>query len=118
MAIRVFENWSVDFTDKEGYGVKGDGSSGLALSAASVAFIGVIRIGRTAAENSDVALPGEIAPVLLAGTVKAGDKLKLTSSSTFEKATPTTADVVAGTAMEDGVSGSLIDALIETARIF
>ena len=101
--------------DKEGYAVKA--ASGLVeLSAASTRAIGVVRIGRAAGELVDVALPGDIAPVKLAGTVYAGDDLAIGSGSTFTASTPTDGDIVGAVALENGVSGDLIDALIVKAH--
>ncbi len=106
---------SSSLADKEGYGVK-CASGLLALSGASTRCIGVVRIGRAAGELVDVAMPGEIAPVKLAGTVYAGDTLAVDSNSTFAASTPTDGDIVAAIALEDGVSGDLIDALIVVAH--
>jgi hypothetical protein len=102
---------SSTLVDKEGYGVKA--ASGLvALSGASTLMIGVVRVGAAAGKLVDVALSGDIAPVKLAGTVYKGDKLLVDSSSTFSATTPTDGDIVAAIALEDGVSGDLIDAII------
>jgi len=111
-------NSTTDFSDKEGYSVKGDGSGNIALSANSTLAIGVIRVGRAANLKSDVAMPGDIAPVILSGTVYAGDILAIDSNSKFAASTPTDGDIVGAVAMEAGVSGDLVDALIVKAMRF
>jgi hypothetical protein len=107
-----FSNGSTSFVGKEGYSVKGDGAGALALSANSALAVGVIRVGRAAGGVSDVALPGEVAPVLLSGTVYAGDLLAIDSNSKFAASTPSDGDILGAIALEDGVAGDLIDALI------
>jgi len=105
---------SSTLADKEGYSVKA--TSGLVeLSAASILAIGVVRVGAAAGAKADIAMPGDIVPVKLAGTVYAGSLLKINSSSTFEASTPTDADIVGAIALEAGVSGDLVDALIVKA---
>lgn len=100
---------------KEGYAVKA--ASGLVeLSAASTRAIGVVRRGAAAGAAVDVAMAGDVAPVLLAGTVYAGDTLAVGAGSTFTASTPTDGDIVMATALEGGVSGQLIDALIHVAH--
>jgi hypothetical protein len=100
--------------DKEGYSVKA--SSGLVeLSANSALAIGVVRVGAAAGAPVDVALPGEIAPVLLSGTVSKGDILAIDSNSKFAASTPSDGDIVGAIALEDGVSGDLINGLIVKA---
>ena len=105
-----------DLTDKEGYSVKGSGAGKVQLSAASILAIGVVRVGAAAAAKAEIAMPGDIAPVKLGGTVYKGDTLLINSSSTFEATTPTSADVIGAVALEDGVSGDLIDAIIVKAH--
>lgn len=100
--------------DKEGYSVKC--ASGLAaLSANSALAIGVVRVGAAAGELVDVALPGEIAPVKLSGTVYKGDILAVDSNSLFAASTPSDGDIIGAIALEPGVSGDLVDALIVKA---
>ena len=106
---------SSTLVDKEGYSVKA--ASGLvALSAASTLAIGVVRVGAAAGAKVEVAMPGDIAPVKLAGTVKAGDTLLIDANSTFQATTPTDGDIIGAIALEDGVSGDLIDAIIVKAH--
>jgi len=100
--------------DKEGYSVKA--SSGLVeLSANSVLAIGVVRVGAAAAAPVDVAMPGDTAPVLLSGTVYKGDILAIDSNSKFAASTPSNGDIIGAIALEDGVSGDLINAQIVKA---
>ena len=110
-----FEVTSATLVDKEGYSVKA--ASGLIqLSAASTLAIGVVRVGAAVGAMADVAMPGDIAPVKLAGTVSAGDTLLVDSNSTFQAATPTDGDIIAAVALQDGVSGDLVDAIIVKAH--
>lgn len=106
---------STTLADKEGYSVKA--ASGLvSLSGASTLALGPVRAGAAAGQPVDVALPGDIAPVKLGGTVYKGDLLKVNSSSTYEASTPTDGDIIAARALEAGVSGDLVDALILPAH--
>ena len=99
----------------EGKSVKAT-SGKVELSATSTLAIGVVRVGAAVADKADIAMPGDIAPVLLGGTVKAGDTLVIGSGSTFTAATPTDGDIIGAIALEDGVSGDLVDALIVKAH--
>lgn len=111
---RPFANGSTSFVGKEGYSVK-CASGELALSANSALAIGVIRRGTAANLRSDVALPGDIAPVLLSGTVYEGDILAIDSNSKFAASTPSDGDIIGAIALQAGVSGDLINALIVKA---
>ena len=105
---------AASLVDKEGYAVKA--ASGLVeLSAASTRAIGVVRVGAAVGDKADIAMPGEIAPVILAGTVYAGDILAIDSNSKFAASTPSDADIIGAIALEDGVSGDLVNALIVKA---
>jgi len=110
-----FEVTSATLADKEGYSVKA-GSGLVQLSAASILAIGVVRIGADVGAKAEIAMPGDIAPVKLAGTVKRGDTLLINSSSTFEASTPTSGDIIGAKALEDGLSGDLINARICVAQ--
>jgi hypothetical protein len=105
-----------DLTDKEGYSVKSSGAGKVQLSAASTLACGVVRVGAAVAAKAEIAMPGDIAPVKLGGTVYAGDALLINSSSTFEATTPTDGDIVGAIALEGGVSGDLVDAIIVKAH--
>ncbi len=108
---KVFVTGATSLEDKEGYSVKC--ASGLAeLSGASILAIGVVRRGGAIGKTSDIAMPGEIAPVKYGGTVNAGDTLLINSSSTFEASTPSDGDIIGAKAIEGGVSGDVKDALI------
>ena len=77
-------------------------------------------IGRNIAQHgywakADIALPGDIAPVILAGTVYAGDILAIDSNSKFAASTPSDGDIIGAIALEAGVAGDLVDALIVKA---
>jgi hypothetical protein len=99
---------------KEGYSVKA-ASGFVALSANSALAIGVVRVGAAAGAKVEVAMPGDIAPVILSGTVKNGDILAIDSNSKFAASTPSDGDIIGAIALEDGVSGDLVDALIVKA---
>lgn len=105
---------SASLVDKEGYSVK-CAAGLLALSANSVRAIGVVRIGAAPGKLVDVAMPGDIAPVILAGPVYAGDLLAIDSNSKFVASTPSDGDIIGAIALEAGVSGDLVDALIVKA---
>ena len=114
MYTHPFEVVSATLVDCEGYSVKA--SSGKVLkSANSILAIGVVRVGAAVGANADIAMPGDIAPVLLSGTVYKGDILAIDSNSKFAASTPTDGDIIGAIAMEAGVSGDLIDALIVKA---
>lgn len=106
---------SATLVGAEGYSVKA--SSGKCLkSANSILAIGVVRVGAAVGDKADIALPGDIAPVILAGNVSAGDILAIDSNSKFAASTPTDGDIIGAVALEAGVSGDLIDALIVKAH--
>jgi len=106
---------AASLVDKEGYAVKA--ASGLVeLSAASTRAIGVVRVGAAVGAKVDVAMAGDIAPVKLGGTVYPGDDLAIGAGSTFTASTPTDGDIIGAVALEYGVLGDLIDALIVKAH--
>jgi hypothetical protein len=110
-----FEVVSATLVGAEGYSVKA--SSGKVLkSANSPLAIGVVRVGAAVGAKADIAMPGDIAPVILAGTVYKGDLLAIDSNSKFAAATPSDGDIIGAVAMEDGVAGDLVDALIVKAH--
>ena len=110
-----FEVVSATLVGAEGYSVKA--SSGKVLkSADSTLAIGVVRVGAAVGAKADIAMPGDIAPVILAGTVAAGDILAIDSNSKFAASTPTDGDIIGAVAMEAGVAGDLVDALIVKAH--
>jgi hypothetical protein len=110
-----FEVTSATLVGAEGYSVKG--SSGKVLkSANSTLAIGVVRVGAAVGSKAEIALPGDIAPVILSGTVYALDLLAIDSNSKFAASTPTDGDIIGAIALEAGVSGDLIDALIVKAH--
>jgi hypothetical protein len=110
-----FEVVSATLVGAEGYSVKA--SSGKVLkSANSTLAIGVVRVGAAVGSKADIAMPGDIAPVILSGTVYAGDMLAIDSNSKFASSTPTDGDIIGAVALEGGVSGDLIDALIVKAH--
>jgi hypothetical protein len=110
-----FEVVTATLVGAEGYSVKAT-SGKVSKSAASILAIGVVRVGAAVGGFADIAMPGDIAPVKLAGTVYKGDILAIDSNSTFAASTPTDADIIGAIALEDGVSGDLINALITKAE--
>lgn len=111
---KQFKCGATTLVDCEGYSVK-CASGLLEKSANSALAIGVVRIGRAAGELVDVAMPGDVVPVILAGTVYKGDILAIDSNSKFAASTPTDGDIIGAIALEDGVAGDLRDALIVKA---
>lgn len=110
-----FEVTSATLVGAEGYSVAA-ASGVISKSGASTLAIGVVRVGAAVGAKADVAMPGDIAPVKLSGTVSAGDSLAIQSDSTFQKATPSDGDIIGAVALEGGVSGDLVDALIVKAH--
>jgi hypothetical protein len=105
---------SATLVDAEGYSVKG--SSGKVLKSANSALaIGVVRVGAAVGDKADIAMPGDIAPVKLSGTVYAGDILAIAADSTFTASTPSDGDIIGAIALEAGVTGDMVDALIVKA---
>jgi len=112
-----FEVVSATLVGAEGYSVKAS-SGKVSKSANSMLAIGVVRVGAAVGAKADIAMPGDIAPVMLSGTVYAGDILAIDSDSKFAASTPTDADVIGAIALEAGVSGDLVDALIVKADLY
>lgn len=110
-----FEVTSATLVGAEGYSVAA-ASGKVSKSGSSTLAIGVVRVGAAVGAKADIAMPGDIAPVILSGTVAAGDSLKIDSNSKFAAATPTDGDIIGAIAMEAGVSGDLVDALIVKAH--
>jgi hypothetical protein len=110
-----FEVVSATLVGAEGYSVKAT-SGKVSKSANSTLAIGVVRVGAAVGAKADIAMPGDIAPVILSGTVYAGDLLAIDSNSKFAASTPTDGDIIGAVALEGGVSGDLIDALIVKAH--
>jgi hypothetical protein len=109
-----FEVVSATLVGAEGYSVKAT-SGKVSKSANSALAIGVVRVGAAVGANAEIALPGDIAPVILAGTVYKGDILAIDSNSKFAASTPSDGDIIGAIAMEGGVAGDLVDALIVKA---
>ena len=111
MYTHPFEVVSATLVGAEGYSVKAT-SGKVSKSANSILAIGVVRVGAAVGSKADIAMPGDIAPVILSGNVSNGDVLAIDSNSKFAASTPSDGDIIGAVAMEDGVSGDLIDALI------
>lgn len=109
-----FEVVSATLVGAEGYSVKAT-SGKVSKSANSALAIGVVRVGAAVGAMAEIAMPGDIAPVILAGTVYKGDKLAIDSNSKFAASTPSDGDIIGAIAMEGGVAGDLVDAKIVNA---
>ena len=100
--------------NKEGYGVKlhTDGTI-IVCSAATDSPIGILARGNTAGNPVEVALPGTKTVVKLSGTVKQFAHLDVAADATFTTSAYAT-NTMCAQALEAGVSGDLINALILT----
>lgn len=110
-----FEVVTATLVGAEGYSVKAT-SGKVEKSANSTLAIGVVRVGAAVGSKADIAMPGDIAPVILSGTVYPGSMLAIDSNSKFAASTPTDGDIIGAIALEAGVSGDLVDALIVKAH--
>lgn len=112
---------AADQSGKEGYLVNLTSVSGVLTatvsSSATVVAEGVILEGRPTTGKSSVGIHGAISGtvrVKLSGTVSAGDKLQQAADGTLVTDAGSGARVVVGIALEDGVSGDLIEAALFT----
>lgn len=110
-----------DYSALEGYGVTLGVTSGVLTAtvsaSATVVIEGIIAEAGTVAQGVSVAVPGSTPGgihVKLSGTVTAGDKLQQAADGTFVTDAGTGARVVVGIALESGVSGDLIEMLMQT----
>ncbi len=102
-----------DLTGDEGKAVKLDGSGNIVIcTAATDAPIGVLRAGAASAAAVSVALPGAVTPVLVNGTVKRFGHIEVAAAATGTPATYGSAAIVFAQALEAGVSGDLVNALV------
>ena len=108
-----FEVVTTTLVGAEGTGVLCT-SGKVSASGASAAMIGVVRAGAAVGSLADIAMAGDVTPVKLTSAVTRGDLLCVDSSSTFAKSTPSDGEIVAAYALESGVAGALIDALLLT----
>ena len=109
-----FEVVSATLVGAEGYSVKAT-SGKVEKSANSALAIGVVRVGAAVGSMAEIAMPNDIAPVLLSGTVYKGSVLAIDSDSKFAASTPSDGDIIGAIAMEGGVAGDLVDARIVKA---
>ncbi len=106
-------------TDKEGYAVKASsGKAALVATGATDIPIGVIRLGGASGALSDIALPGDIVPVKLGGTVVALAHGQAENGGTFITNAGTGARVLSVLFLEGGVAGDQVDALVITPIIY
>lgn len=112
---------AADQRDKEGYLVNLTSVSGVLTStvssSATVVAEGVILEGQNTAGKSTIGIHGALSGtvrVKLSGTVSAGDKLQQAADGTLVTDAASGARVVVGVALEDGVSGDLIEAALFT----
>lgn len=107
---------AADQSDKEGYLVNLTSVSGALTStvssSATVVAEGVILEGRATTGKSSIGILGALSGTVrlkLSGTVSAGDKLQQAADGTVVTDAATGARVLVGVALEDGVSGDLIE---------
>lgn len=112
---------AADQRDKEGYLVNLTSVSGVLTStvssSATVVAEGVILEGQNTTGKSSIGIHGALGGtvrVKLSGAVSAGDKLQQAADGTLVTDAGTGARVVVGVALEDGVSGDLIEAALFT----
>ena len=117
MIIRPFVA-NESHVDKEGYAVIATAGKAVLVTGATQLSIGVIRAGGAIGANSDVALPGSIAPVKLSGTVTKGARLQLAGDGTFVVDATSGARVLAAIALEAGIAGDQVDALITNPIVY
>lgn len=107
---------AADQSSKEGYTVNLTSVSGVLTatvsSSATVVAEGVILEGRTTSAKSSIGILGALSGTVrlkLSGTVSAGDKVQQSTDGTVVTDAGSGARVVIGVALEDGVSGDLIE---------
>lgn len=112
---------AADYSANEGYGVTLGVTSGLLTAtvsgSATAPIEGIIAEAGTVAQGVSVAVPGATPGgihVKLSGAVTAGDKLMQAADGTFVTDAGSGARVVVGIALETGVSGDLIEMLMQT----
>lgn len=112
---------AADQRDKEGYLVNLTSVSGVLTStvssSATVVAEGVILEGQNTTGKSTIGIHGALSGtvrVKLSGPVSAGDKLQQAADGTLVTDAGTGARAVVGIALEDGVSGDLIEAALFT----
>jgi len=105
--------------DYEGYAMKihTDGTI-IKIAAETDSPIGPLVSGAAVGESVAVAAPGAIAKVKLSGTVKRLQYLQVAADATYLAAAFEAAEIVAALALEDGVSGDLVNALVTTPAEF
>jgi hypothetical protein len=102
-----------DLTGDEGKAVKLDGSGNVVICTATTdAPVGVCEQGGESGETVQIALPGAIVPVRINGTVKRFGHLEVAGAATGTPATYGTGAIVFAQALEAGVSGDLVSALV------
>jgi hypothetical protein len=102
-------------TSKKGYGVTVASDTATLSASASVHIDGVILDPEGTDGKASIGILGSGLPpvyVRLGGTVTKGGKLQQKSDGTFEADAGTGARVVCGRALESGVSGELIEAVL------
>lgn len=107
---------AADQTDKEGYTVNLTSVAGVLTAtvstSATVVVEGVILEGRTTSGKSSIGIFGTMSGTVrlkLSGTVSAGDKVQQAADGTVVTDAAAGARVLVGVALEDGVSGDLIE---------
>lgn len=112
---------AADYSAHEGYGMTLSTVSGVLTAtvsaSATVVIKGIVTEAGTVAQGVSLAVPGS-APggtaVKLSGTVAAGAFIQQAADGTFVTDAGTGARVIVGIALESGVSGDLIEAILQT----
>jgi len=99
-------------TDKEGYFVKQSSGSIVIVSGATDRPAGVLVAGAASGSECELALPGEIALVKLAGTVSKHQEIQVESDGSVIANAGSGSRVIVGQMLEAGVLGDLKRALI------
>jgi hypothetical protein len=104
---------------KEGYAVKASsGKAALVATGATDLPIGVIRFGAASGGLSHVALPGDVVPVKLGGTVVALARGQAENGGTFVTDAGTGARVLSVMFLQGGDAGDQVDALVLTPIVY
>ena len=99
-------------TDKEGYAVKASSGKAALVTGVTDRTLGVIKFGAASGALSHIALPGDIVPIKLGGTVTKGQECQIEAAGTWIANAGSGGRIVAAIALESGVSGDLVDALV------
>lgn len=112
---------AADYSSHEGYGmtlaVASNVLTATVSASASVRIKGIVTEAGTVAQGVSLAVPGNCpggVHVKLGGTVAAGAFIQQHTDGTFITDAETGARVIVGIALEGGVAGDLVEALLQT----